>query len=157
MFNQYEPSKTTVIFSFLDHQIVLNELSNVHNYVKVILDKRSGSKWSTALSVTTDAPSNVPGSIATPTLESKTSTSINTAPGAVSGMSNVRVELYSNAGLITLVSTQASGNFYGLCANTTYYAVTVGDDVNESTWATEIKRSTALSVTTDAPMYPDLY
>jgi len=37
-------------------------------------------KTTTPLSVTTDAPANAPGTISAPTLESKTSTSINTAP-----------------------------------------------------------------------------
>jgi hypothetical protein len=126
-------------------------------YAVTVWDDVNESTWatetkrSTALSVTTDSPSNVPGSIATPSLESKTSTTINTAPWAVTGMTNVRVELYSNVALTTLVASNTSGDFTWLTASTPYYAVTVWDDVNESTWATETKRSTALSVTTDSP------
>jgi hypothetical protein len=109
------------------------------------------TKRSTGLAIATDAPANVPGTIATPSLTSKTSTSINTAPGAVTGMTNVRVVLYSDAGLTVLVGTDANGDFTGLSHSTTYYAATMGDDVNESTGATETKRSTGLAIATDAP------
>ena len=94
-------------------------------------------------------------SISTPNLESKTSTSINTAPWAGTGVSNPRVELYSDAGLTQLVATQASGDFSGLTPDTPYYAVTVVDDLNEATGIIESRRSIALSIKTDIAVVVD--
>jgi hypothetical protein len=106
------------------------------------------------LAFTTLAPANVPGTIAPPTLSARTDTSLSLALGSVSGMSNPRFELYDAAGT-TLIGSNTTGLFTGLSPSTTYSAVALGDDLNESTGATEVKKSTPLSVTTDAPVVAD--
>jgi len=66
-------------------------------------------------------------------------------------MTNIRVALYTDASLTNKVAENTSGDFTGLSTSTTYYAVTIGDDLNENTGATETKYSSALTVVTDAP------
>jgi hypothetical protein len=85
-----------------------------------------------------------------PTLDSATSTTINTTAGTFAdtdGVRNVTVALYSDAGLTTLVATSPNGDFTGLSAGTTYYAVTSGEAFNAQTQTWEAKRSAILSVT----------
>jgi hypothetical protein len=85
-----------------------------------------------------------------PTLDSATSTTINTTAGTFAdadGVRNVTVALYSDAGLTTLVATSPSGDFTGLSAGTTYYAVTSGEAFNATTQTWEAKHSAALSIT----------
>lgn len=85
-----------------------------------------------------------------PTLDSASATTINTTAGSFTdtdGVRNVTVALYSDAGLTTLVATNANGDFTGLSASTTYYAITAGEAFNAATQTWETKRSAILSVT----------
>ncbi|MDD5770491.1 MAG: hypothetical protein PHE25_05975 [Candidatus Gracilibacteria bacterium] len=102
---------------------------------------------------------NQPGTIAIPTLSSKTSSSISVIPGATAGMTNVRVAIYSDAGLTNKIAENTTGSFTGLTANAIYYIVTVGDDLNEATGLIEVKKSSTLSVTTETPSdtTPDVF
>lgn len=126
-----------------------NGYSGSDTFTYIVSDSNLSSSPVT-VTVNTAAPINVPGTIGSPSLDSKTHNAINTTPGSTTGMTNIRVDLYSNVGLTTLVGSNSTGDFTGLSASTTYYAVTVGDDYNENTGATETKRSTTLTVTTDA-------
>ena len=110
-------------------------------------------KRSAALTVTTDVTPDGATTITVPTLDSKTDTTINTTVGTFSdtdGVQNVTVELYSDAGLTTLVTSATNWDFTGLSANTTYYVVTKWEAFNATTSSWETKRSSALSVTTSA-------
>lgn len=85
-----------------------------------------------------------------PSLDSVSSSTLNTTIGTFAdsdGVRNVTVALYSDAELTTLVASNANGDFTGLSANTTYYAVTAGEAFNAATQTWEIKRSAILSVT----------
>ncbi len=124
-------------------------------YIVTIWDDYNESNWvtetkkSNVLVVTTDAPPNLPGTINSPTLESKGETYVNTAPGTASGMTNIRVRMYADSWLTNLLAENITWDFVWLANGTTYYFVTVWDDYNENLKITETKRSTPLIVTTD--------
>jgi hypothetical protein len=126
--------------------------STTYHFVTVWTDKNEATgqdetKVSSALSITTDAPANVPWTIAAPTLSSKTDNSVNITPGAVTWMTNVRVRLYSNSWLTTLVAENTTWAFTWLTPWETYYSVTVWDDLKESNNQNEVKESTSLTIT----------
>lgn len=94
-----------------------------------------------------------PTTIGTPTLVSKTDTTVSVNPAGftdVNGVKNVRVVAYSDAALTHEVSSSTSGSFSGLTGSTTYYFSMVGEAKNEVTGQFEEKKGEALTVTTDA-------
>lgn len=87
-----------------------------------------------------------------PTLESKTTTTINTTPGTftdVDWVQNVTTKIYSDAWFTTLVWTSVNWDFSWLTPNTTYYIRTEWEAKNWATWNWEIKTTPWLTVTTE--------
>jgi hypothetical protein len=106
------------------------------------------------VTVNIDAVNDV-HSISSPTLDSKTDTTINTVPWDFTDsdwVQNKTVKLYSDSWLTTLVGTNANWDFTWLSASTTYYVVTTWEAYNAETSAWETKVSTKLSVTTNAEL-----
>lgn len=125
------------------------------NTVTLTIGARSGN-----FVVTTQAepvvdytpPANAPTTINAPTLESKTTTTINMAPGAFTdgdGTRNTMVEIW-NAARDTKLAEAANGDFSGLTPETTYSFKTVGEALNGTSGAWEPKSSAWIDVATEA-------
>jgi hypothetical protein len=92
-------------------------------------------------------------SISSPTLDSKTDTTINTTPWDFTDadwVQNKTVKLYSDSWLTNLVWTNVNWDFSWLSADTPYYAVTTWEAYNAETSSWETKTSTKLTVTTNS-------
>jgi hypothetical protein len=99
-------------------------------------------------------------SISSPTLDSKTDTSINTVPWDFTDadwVQNKTVKLYSDSWLTALVWTNANGDFSGLTADTPYYAVTTWEAYNAeaSSWETVYSTKTELRTNAELDRTPD--
>ncbi|WP_303662764.1 hypothetical protein [Sulfuricurvum kujiense] len=124
-------------------------LSELHAFEQMTFGANMNLQSSNGVHRTTALTDNAT-TASPPTLDSATATTINTTAGTFAdtdGVRNVTVVLYSDAGLTTLVASNANGDFTGLSAGTTYYAVTSGEAFNAETQTWESKRSSALSIT----------
>lgn len=98
-------------------------------------------------------PANAPTTLDAPTLESKTTTTINMAPGTFTdgdGTRNTMVEIW-NAARDNKLAEAANGDFSGLSPETTYSLKTVGEALNGTSGAWESKSSAWIDVATEAP------
>jgi hypothetical protein len=123
-------------------------LSELHAFEQMTFGANMNIQSTNGVRRTTAADNST--TVGTPTLDVATATTINTTTGTFTdsdGVRNVTVSLYSDAGLTTLVGTNANGDFTGLSAGTTYYAITSGEAFNAQTQTWETKRSSALTIT----------
>jgi hypothetical protein len=146
---QFAFSDITDISTYKMPTNIKPHLSELHAFEQMTFGANMNIQSTNGVHRTTALTDNAATATA-PTLDSATATTINTTAGSFTdtdGVRNVTVALYSDAALTTLVATNANGDFTGLSASTTYYAVTAGEAFNAATQTWETKRSAILSVT----------